>query len=229
MSTVLSERRLRRAGRDTLSGMSTSGAPAARRAAGDMDEAALLAGLRAGDSAACEQFVSAYSGRMLAVALRLLRNQEDALDAVQDAFLSAFRALGSFKGDAQLSTWLHRIVVNKAIMQLRTRQRKPEEPIDALLPKFFEDGHHAQPVAEWQETAEVALQRRETRTLVRECIDRLPEAYRTVLLLRDIEELDTEETAQLLGVSPSAVKIRLHRARLALRTLLNPHFQRGAV
>jgi RNA polymerase sigma-70 factor, ECF subfamily len=229
MSTVFAAGRLSRAGCDTLSGMSTSGAPPDRCTAGDIDEARLLAGLRAGDTTAFEELVSACSGRMLVVALRLLRNEEDALDTVQDAFLSAFRALGSFEGGARLSTWLHRIVVNKAIMKLRTRQCKPEESIDELLPKFLEDGHHAQPVAAWKETAEVALQRQETHALVRKCIDRLPETYRMVLLLRDIEELDTEETAQFLGVSPSAVKIRLHRACLALRTLLNPHFQQGAV
>jgi RNA polymerase sigma-70 factor, ECF subfamily len=189
----------------------------------------LLAGLRAGDEAAFEQLVCAHSGRMLAVARRLLRHEEDALDAVQEAFLSAFRALGGFAGNARLSTWLHRIVVNAALMKLRTRECKPEEPLDELLPKFLEDGHHAQPVMLWKETAEVALQRQETRALVRECIDRLPDTYRTVLVLRDIEEFDTEETAQLLRLSQSAVKIRLHRARLALRTLLNPHFQQDSV
>jgi RNA polymerase sigma-70 factor (ECF subfamily) len=92
----------------------------------------------------------------------------------------------------------------------------------------LEDGHRENAGPAWKDTAESALQQRETRTLVRECIDRLPESYRTVLLLRDIEELDTEEAAQLLGVSPNAVKIRLHRARQALRTLLDPYFREDA-
>lgn len=193
------------------------------------DEASLLAGLRAGDQAAYEILVRTYSGRLLAVTRRLLRTEEDARDAVQDAFLSAFRALHTFEESSLLSTWLHRIGVNAALMKLRTRRRKPEEAIEDLLPKYLEDGHRedghrGNPTKPWKEP-EALLERKETRALVRECIDHLPESYRTVLLLRDIEELDTEEAAQLIGISPNAVKIRLHRARQALRTLLDPHFR----
>ena len=205
--------------------MGTASIPSAKRPAENLDEAAFLARLRAGDGLAFEQLVRAYSGRLLAVARRFLHNEEDARDALQEAFLSAFRALDSFEADARISTWLHRIAINAALMKLRSRRRKPEESIDDLLPTFLEDGHRANPGPAWKEPAEVTLQRQETRTLVRECIDRLPETYRMVLLLRDIEELDTEETAQLLNVSPNAVKIRLHRARQALRTLLDPHFR----
>jgi RNA polymerase sigma-70 factor (ECF subfamily) len=209
--------------------METPGVPSARRAAEDIDEAALLAGLRAGDEAAFEKLVRTYGGRLLAVAQQFLHNEEDARDAVQDAFLSAFRAIGSFGEGSRVSTWLHRIVINAALMKLRTRRRKPEESLDDLLPKFLEDGHRADPGPEGNEPTDVAMQRQETRALVRECINRLPDTYRTVLLLRDIEELDTEETARLLGVSPNAVKIRLHRARQALRTLLDPHFRGDVV
>jgi hypothetical protein len=113
-------------------------------------------------------------------------------------------------------------------MKLRTRRRRPEESIDALMPKFLEDGHQREPAAQWQERSDVALARRETRAMVRESIERLPDTHRTVLLLRDIEELDTDETAKLLGISPNAVKTRLHRARQALRALLDPHFREGA-
>lgn len=191
----------------------------------DPQEIAFLAGLRAGNPQAYEQLVRAYSGRLLAVARRFLPGEEDARDALQDAFLSAFRAIHSFQEGARISTWLHRIVVNAALMKLRTRRRKPEESIDDFLPTFLEDGHRENAGPAWKETSESALQRHEIRTLVRECIERLPESYRTVLLLRDIEELDTEETAQLLALTPNAVKIRLHRARQALRTLLDPHFR----
>jgi RNA polymerase sigma-70 factor, ECF subfamily len=119
--------------------------------------------------------------------------------------------------------------VNAALMRLRGRQRKPEEPIEELLPRFREDGHRVDHEAPgWTETADVLLQRAEVRALVRRSIDRLPETHRTVLLLRDIEELGTAEVAGLLGVTENAVKIRLHRARQALRTLLDPHLQRGA-
>jgi RNA polymerase sigma-70 factor (ECF subfamily) len=170
----------------------------------------------------------AYGGRMLAVARRMLRSEEDARDAVQDAFLSAFRALESFQGDARLSTWLHRIVVNACLMKLRTRRRKPEESIEDLLPGFLEDGHQASPATPWRDDVDALVDRERTRELVRTCIDRLPETHRTILLLRDVEDRDTDETAALLGLSPSAVKTRLHRARQALRTLLDPHFRKGA-
>lgn len=191
----------------------------------DPHEAELLAGLRAGDAQAYERLVRTYGGRLLTVARRILPNEEDAHDALQDAFLSAFRAIGSFQEGARVSTWLHRIVVNAALMKLRTRRRRPEESIDDLLPTYLEDGHRENPGPAWKENTETLLARQETRTAVRACIDRLPDAYRTVLLLRDIEELDTEETARLLEVTPNAVKIRLHRARQALRTLLDPHFR----
>jgi RNA polymerase sigma-70 factor, ECF subfamily len=183
-------------------------------------QAQILARLRRGEDDAFEQLVRQYSGRLLAVARRLLGNEHDAQDALQEAFLSAFKALAQFTGTAKLSTWLHRIVVNAALMKLRSRRRKPEEPINDLLPHFDVQGEWASRVTSWDAPSDVLLQRQETRALVRRCVDCLPETYRTVLLLRDIEELDTEETADLLGITPNAVKIRLHRARQVLRTLL---------
>lgn len=189
------------------------------------DASTLIAGLRAGDAAAYEEVVRRYSPRMLATARRILHNEEDTRDAVQDAFLSAFKSLDSFEGQAQLATWLHRIAVNAALMKLRSRRRKPERPISQLLPRFQDDGHAVEPVVPWENAAERALERKETRAFVRGAIDELPENYRTVLLLRDIEGLDTGETARQLGVTEAVVKTRLHRARQALRTLLDPHFR----
>ncbi len=191
-------------------------------------EADLVARLRAGSDAAYEELVRAQGARLLAVARRLLRSEEDARDAVQDAFISAFRAIDRFEGGSRLSTWLHRIVVNAALMKLRSQQRKPETSIEDLLPRFLEDGHFAEPPAEWQQSADHALERRETRELVRQAIDGLPAHYPTVLLLRDIEGLDTAETAEALGVTPNAVKIRLHRARQALRGQLDEHMRESA-
>ena len=188
-------------------------------------DAILLARLRAGDSSAYDDLVRAYSPRMLAVTRRILNSEDDAKDAVQDAFLSAFRGLANFEGGALLSTWLHRIAVNAALMKLRTRKRKPERSIETLLPVYLEDGHHAENFQEWNLPADKAMMRAEQRAVVRQCIGELPDNYRTVLILRDIEELDTDEVAERLGVTPNAVKIRLHRARQALRTLLDPHFR----
>ena len=187
----------------------------------------LVRRLRAGDAEAFEALVRRETPRLLAVARRLLRNDEDAKDAVQDGFVSAFRSLDGFGGRCQVSTWLHRITVNAALMKLRARRRKPEESIEELLPSFLEDGHHTRHPHEWRDTGEALLSSQEDRDFVRAAIDRLPESYRTVLLLRDIEELDTAEVAQALGVSDNVVKVRLHRARQALRTLLAPRFQKG--
>lgn len=188
-------------------------------------EGALVERLRRGEDAAYEDLVRDYGGRLFAVANRLLRNDDDARDAVQEGFLAAFRAIGRFEGGSRISTWLHRIVVNAALMKLRSRRRKPEESLDDLLPTFTADGHHAQHNTEWNLSPHDAAERGDTRAVVRECIDRLPETYRSVLLMRDIEELDTEETARMLGITENAVKIRLHRARQALRTLLDPHIR----
>jgi RNA polymerase sigma-70 factor (ECF subfamily) len=198
----------------------------AMRRSFDGSEAALLSRLRAGDEAAYEQLVREESRHLLVVARRLLRNEEDAQDAVQQAFLSAFRALPSFNGQSRLGTWLHRIVTNAALMKMRTRGRRPEESIEDLLPSFIEDGHHVQQFTTWNVRADTQLLRRETRTHIRLAIARLPDAYRTVLLLRDIEELSTEETAKALGVTTNTVKIRLHRARQALVKLLDPAMTR---
>ena len=183
----------------------------------------LLERLRAGEEAAYEELVRTHGGRMLAVARRFLPVEEDARDAVQDAFLSAFRALPTFEGNARLSTWLHRIVVNAALMKLRTRRRKPEQSIEELLPGYLEDGHFERPASPWRSDDLDPAEQHELRDLVLRSIHALPEGHRNVLLLRDIEDLDTEEAAQLLGISPGAVKTRLHRARQALRELLEPH------
>ncbi len=156
--------------------------------------------------------------RMLSVARRFL-SEHDARDAVQEAFLSAFESIEQFNGGAMLSTWLHRIVVNAALMQLRRRRRKPEQSIDELLPCFDAGGSWAENGRQTVTTEEI-LEGRDTRAMVRRCIAKLPQSYRVVLMLRDIEELDTAETAKLLGLSLNIVKVRLHRARQALRTLI---------
>jgi len=194
------------------------------RGAVAVDETALIIRLRSGDEQAFEAVVRTFGGRLLAVARRFVRNEEDAQDIVQSAYLSAFRGLEQFEGHSQLSTWLHRIVVNTALMRIRSRLRKPEESIDVLLPAFQEDGHHVQRFSEWSAPADQLLEQKETRATVRACIEQLPENYRTVLLLRDIEELSTQEVAETLTMTQTAVKVRLHRARQALSTLLRQQY-----
>ena len=183
--------------------------------------------LLSGDELAFERLVREQGGRLLALARRFLRDEEEARDAVQEGFLSAYKALDRFDQGSRLSTWLHRIVVNACLMRLRSRRRRPEEPIEDFLPRFQADGHQVRhPTPEWEGSAETLLAQSQTREIVREAIDRLPESYRTVLLLRDIEEFSTQETARSLGVTENAVKVRLHRARQALRGLLEPRFCR---
>lgn len=211
---------------DALARTVTIKPPAVPAKAAPGADAELVERLGRREPAACEEFVRAHTGRLLSVARRILRNEEDARDAVQEAFLCAFRALPEFNGHSRLGTWLHRIVVNAALMKLRSRSRRPESSIDELLPRFLEDGHHAEPVSDWGASVEQLLLRHETRARLRAALDRLPDSYRTVVLLRDIEELDTQATAAALGLSENAVKIRLHRARQALAKILDPQFRR---
>ena len=211
----------------THPGLTVSAAPSLAPGAGNIqNDAVLLAGLQAGDPDAYEALIRVHGGRLLSVARRFLPDNEDAQDAVQEAFIKAFKSIGTFEERAQLHTWLHRILVNTALMKLRWRRRRPEESLDELLPAFQADGHQTTESHDW---SDAVLERKETGRIVREAIARLPEQYRVVLTLRDIEELDTAETAAALGTSTAAVKVRLHRARQALRTLLDREFSQRPV
>ena len=189
-----------------------------------LDERHLIHRLRNNDADAFEALVREHGGRMLAVAGRFLRCQQERDDAVQEAFISAFRGIHGFDEQSALSTWLHRITVNCCLMRLRSTRRRNESSIDELLPMFDETGHQTHRTPAWDDDAHEKLASSETRQQVRACIDQLPDSYRMVLLLRDIEELDTEQTARRLKTSIANVKTRLHRARQALRTLLEPMF-----
>jgi RNA polymerase sigma-70 factor (ECF subfamily) len=188
----------------------------------DLNEAQLVAGLRAGEDAAFEQLLRTYGGRYLAVARRMMGDDADAADAVQDAMLSALKNISKFEGGSSVGTWLHRIVINACLMRLRTRRRRGERSIEDLLPTFDEGGHPSKTPVSWNPAPSAGIESRETSEMVRRAIDELPEGYRTVVLLRDIEGLSTEETAVMLGTNANTVKIRLHRARQALRELLDP-------
>ena len=206
--------------RTSIAGAGPAGGPGgAHPGTSATSELTLVARLRAGDEQAHEELVRCYGARMLATARRMVGSEAEARDVVQEALLSAFRAMARFEGEARLSTWLHRITINAALMRLRTRRRRREESIDDLLPRFDDEGW-------WPEgptsapAAEEALEQAEAHARVRRAIAELPETYRTILMLRDIEDLDPQETATLLGIGTNAVKSRLHRARQALKTLL---------
>lgn len=198
-------------------------AVSAPRAAGSQipdAEAALIAGLRAGEADSRERLVRLYGGRMLAVIRRIVQSEDDAQDCLQEAFLQAFDKVEGFEGRAALGTWLHRIAVNAALMHLRGRQRRREDPIEDLLPQFDGDGRRVTGPGPELPPVEALHEQQENVALVRRAVARLPESYRIVLLLRDIEEYTTDETATELDLTPGAVKVRLHRARSALKTLI---------
>jgi RNA polymerase sigma-70 factor (ECF subfamily) len=167
-----------------------------------------------------ESMVVTHGGRMLAVARRIVRNEEDARDVVQDAYLSAFQSIRQFRGQSLLSTWLHRAVVNSALMRLRSRRRKPvsDSPADAL----------ADALADSSPAPDDLAAREQIRGIVRASIALLPGNYRDVLMLRDVEELSTVQTAERLGMTAAAVKVRLCRARKALAALLPGETSRPA-
>lgn len=186
------------------------------------DERAFVAALQAGERAAFERLVRGHGGRLLAVARRMVRDEAMAQDCLQDAFLSVHRAIGRFEPGGSLAGWLHRITVNACLMRLRSAKRLAETPIDDLLPTFDRDGIRVgEPRTEIRDP-EDALERARIRRYMRQKIDELPDGYRIVLLLRDIEGYSTREAAEMVGVGEGALKVRLHRARAALKTLVEP-------
>jgi len=186
-----------------------------------MDEKDLIDGLRRGDEDAFRTLVTTHLPRLRAVALRIVRDAHLAEDCVQEAFVRALRSLDRFRGESLLGTWLHRIVVNACLDELR---RRPLTAGDADLagPAFDGTGCRVEPPGPPMRSPEELVGTERERRQVHAAIDRLPEDYRTVLVLRDIEELSTREAAESLGISEGAVKVRLHRARGALKVLLEP-------
>lgn len=192
------------------------------RPSGDMPDDEFLERLKAGEDAAFEVLVARFGGRMLAVARRLVGNPQSAEDVLQEAFVQAYRAIGRFEERSSLGTWLHRITVNAGLMHLRSRDRRPEESIDALLDGYNARGFRAEPLWTFPRSSEELVASRQVTEQVRDKIAELPDGYRIVITLRDIEGLDTAEVAELLEMTEGAVKTRLHRARTALKNLLGP-------
>lgn len=189
--------------------------PAARI---DPKESALVARLKRGDQAAFEEVVALYEGKVFNLARGLTRNEQDAQDAVQDTFLSVFKNVGAFKGDSSLSTWIYRITVNAALMKMRRRKHDDRTvPVDEAMPGFDEDGHRVTSLPDWTPRADEMLLNAELGGQLRKAIAELEPEYRTVLIMRDQEEMSNEEVAAVLGLSVAAIKSRLHRARIFVR------------
>jgi RNA polymerase sigma-70 factor (ECF subfamily) len=188
------------------------------------DESSLVAQAKAGDQAAFSELVTHYERKIYRLAKNITRNDEDAEDVLQDAFLKAYTHLDNFKGDSKFYTWIVRIAVNEALMRLRKRKTDRTVPLDE--PVELGEETVAREIAVWEDNPEQRYSKEEWRTILDAAVDDLKPDFRTVFVLRDIEELSTEETAETLGISVPAVKSRLLRARLALRETLTRQFKR---
>ncbi len=182
------------------------------------------------DLAAFEQLVGRHEERLYRVAMRLLRNENDAREVLQDALLSAWQNLDGFAGRAQFGTWIYRVTVNGALMLLRSRRRRPTVSVEELAPAAFDDAVDESlrdAGGDWSKRPDEQLQSGELKSHIEEALDELPEILRLVFLLRDVEGLSTEETADVLNVTVPTVKTRLHRARLALRQAITAYFEKN--
>jgi len=190
---------------------------------GDRELARLIA---EGDEKGSELLVLRHGPRMLAVARRITGNEADAQDCLQEALIKCLNSIEQFEGRSGLGTWLHRIVVNVSLMRLRSKSRTREDSLDELQPAFDEHGMRMEdaPLADASEI-EASFEQGRAREAVRAAIDKLPEEYRAIIIARDIEQLTTAEAAEVLDISRSLVKTRLHRARAALKRLLDPVIQ----
>jgi RNA polymerase sigma-70 factor (ECF subfamily) len=189
------------------------------------DEPLLVAAAKRGDLSAFNELVGRYERKIFRLTMNITRNHEDAEDAMQDAFLKAYAHLKEFEGHSRFYTWLVRIAANEALMKLRKRrpnQFSLDEPIsgenEELMPREIED---------WGPSPEQRYAQSEMKEILSSVIDELEPAFRTVFVLRDVENLSTEETAKIVGISVPAVKSRLLRARLKLREKLNRYFRQG--
>jgi len=188
------------------------------------DESELVRKAKAGDAQAFTTLVSRYQRKIFRLAKNITRNDEDAEDVLQEAFLKAYEHLDTFEGNSKFYTWIVRIAVNEALMKLRKRRGDREVSLDE--PVELGEEEVKREIAVWEDNPEQRYSREEMQEILNDAVDTLKEDFRTVFVLRDIEELSTEETAETLGISVPAVKSRLLRARLALREKLTRKFRR---
>lgn len=188
----------------------------------ELREQELLRRVRAGEKKVFYELVRPFERRIYSAAFAILRNEADAEDAAQEAILKAFTHIGQFRGDARFSTWLTQITVNEALMRKRRNHSEVMEPIGEHQE---EDGSYTpRDFADWREIPSEALERKEVRQRLADAVAMLTQKYREVFVLRDIQHLSIEDTAEALGISRASVKTRLLRARLMLRDMLAPGF-----
>ncbi|MBI2682925.1 MAG: sigma-70 family RNA polymerase sigma factor [Acidobacteriales bacterium] len=189
------------------------------------EELALVLSARGGDINAFERLLKKYDRNVFRIAQHITQNREDAEDVVQDAFLKAYEKLDQFQGNSKFYTWLVRIAVNEALMKLR--KRKSDKTVSMDDEVETEDGTLTREFADWDPNPEQRYQQSELGDILGKTIQGLPAGFRTVFVLRDVEGLSTEETAETLGLSVPAVKSRLLRARLQLRERLSKFFKKA--
>ena len=188
------------------------------------EESVLVEAARSGDMSAFESLVRRYDRNVFRIAQHITQNREDAEDVVQDAFLKAYGNLEQFQGQSKFYTWLVRIAVNEALMKLR--RRRPERMVSLDEDVKTEEDSVPREIADWSPNPEQLYKQSELKEILSRTIQGLPPSFRTVFVLRDVEGLSTEETAEALGLSIPAVKSRLLRARLQLRERLSRYFQK---
>lgn len=199
----------------------TAGLPMSAPA--DREEQLLIASILAGEREKFHDLIRPYERQLYLTAYALLKNETEAEDAVQEAVIKAYRKLASFRGEAKFSTWITAITLNEARYRLRSEKRAA---LDSIDDQTTEDGDYTPAVlTDWREVPLEALERMELRSLLQEVIAELPDSYRQVVIFRDLEELSVQDTAQLLGISISLVKVRLHRAHMMLQKKLAPQLQ----
>jgi len=190
------------------------------------DDRELLARAQAGDMSAFEALVDRHEEKVYGLALRMTRSEADAAEIAQDTFLSAYQHLNEFRGEAAFGSWVHRIAANNALMRLRRQKVLDIVSDDLAGPEFTDRGSLADlPESDWSKRADDKILDEELGRAIREATDALPEGYREVFLLKDLEGLSYEEISEMVGISIPAVKSRLHRARLALREAIDAFYK----
>lgn len=194
------------------------------------DDAAIIERLQQGDQDALEAIFNLYSAKLYNVAKRILGDDADTEEVIQDVFWTAYRKAKSFKGDSRFSTWLYRLTVNAALGRVRRSKKKKEVEYDEFLPKFQKDGHHlVRPVVDWSDTLDEKYAQDEVHALIGQALEQLKPIDKSVIVLSDLEDLSDKEIAVTLGLTVSAVKTRLHRARLFMRGVLAAKLGHSAV
>ena len=182
------------------------------------DERLLIQRVKAGDQKAFEVIFSRYVNRVYRQAFKLVGNEADAEDVVQEVFLLVYRKAQSFLGKSEFSTWLYRLTANAALTKLRQRKKEKEVSLDEYLPKFRKDGHHlVRPVVDWTQDIDKFVAIKEYSQIITEAMEQLSPTDKAVVMMSDMEEMSNPEISETLGISVQAVKARLHRARLFLR------------